>query len=94
MEVGMSQFIACHKINDIIGAIKEIYFVTGDPPLLMHDSACCHVARPLPELLAWWQQETLEHPSYSLDMSSCYFDLAPKMNKPPPPTASGFTIWR
>jgi histone-lysine N-methyltransferase SETMAR len=60
---------------------KRPHFITGFPPLVLHDSACCHVARPVQDLLARWQWETVEHPPYSPDMSPCDFDLFPKMKE-------------
>jgi hypothetical protein len=61
---------------------KCLHFITGASPLVLHDSARCHVARPVQDLLAQWQWETVEHPPYSLDMSPCDFDLFPKMKEP------------
>jgi hypothetical protein len=59
------------------------HFIIGAPLLVLQDKACCHVARPVQDLLAWWQRETLEHSPYSTTMNECTsnFYMFPKMKE-------------
>ncbi|GFW35437.1 uncharacterized protein TNCV_2612361 [Trichonephila clavipes] len=54
----------------------------ADSAIILQDNARPHKAECVRQLLRRWGWEELEHPPYSLDISSCDFDLIPKIKKP------------
>ena len=50
--------------------------------VILHDNATPHKAICVRDLLRRWRWEILEHPTYSLDLSPCDFDLIPKLKAP------------
>ncbi|KAJ4436308.1 hypothetical protein ANN_18939 [Periplaneta americana] len=51
-------------------------------PIILHDNARSHTTAAVKDFLHRWQWEILEHPPYSLDMSSCDYDLFTKVKEP------------
>ena len=47
--------------------------------IILHDNATPHKEICVRNLLRRWRWEVLEHPSYSLDVSPCDYDLIPKL---------------
>ena len=51
-------------------------------PIILHDNARSHTTTAVMDLLCCWQCESLEHPPYSPDMSSCDYDLFAQVKEP------------
>ena len=47
-------------------------------PIILHDNAAPHLSEGMTSLLANYKWETLPHPPYSPDVSSCDCDLFPR----------------
>lgn len=52
--------------------------------IVLHDSAHCHFAHNVTNIMRRWHWEVSEHPPYSPDISPCGFDLFPKLKEPVP----------
>ena len=60
---------------------KRPHFLGENTPIILYDSDRPHVAGVVNQLLARWQWEVLFHPPYSPDISTCDFDLLPKVKE-------------
>ena len=50
--------------------------------IILHDNATPHKAICVRDRLRRWRWEVLEHPPYSLDLSTCDYDLITKFKAP------------
>ena len=50
-------------------------------PIILHDNAMLHGVNGVTSLLGPYEWETLDHPTYSPDISPCDFDLFPKLKE-------------
>ena len=62
-------------VNHLHSAVwwKHLHFFTGALPLALHDNAHSHVSKPVTDLLAKWQWETLEHSLPTLNIKSLWY---------------------
>ena len=50
--------------------------------IILLNTSTPHKGIRVKDLLRRWRWELLEYPPYSLDLSSCYYDLIPKFKAP------------
>ncbi|KAJ4428215.1 hypothetical protein ANN_24230 [Periplaneta americana] len=56
--------------------------VLQNSPIILLDNAGANTAQSVADLYCRWGWEVLFHPPHSPDLSSCDYDLIPKMKKP------------
>ena len=80
-ETDNAQYSAAYLRNHLRRAVRR-----KQPQLqnmiILHDNATTHKAICVRDLLRRWRWEVLEHPPYSPDLSTCDYDLIPKLTAP------------
>ncbi|KAJ4437359.1 hypothetical protein ANN_17500 [Periplaneta americana] len=56
--------------------------VLQNSPIILQDNARAHTTHPVADLYSRWRWEVLFHPPHSPKLSSCDYDLIPKMKEP------------
>ncbi|PNF13900.1 hypothetical protein B7P43_G10655 [Cryptotermes secundus] len=79
-ETGLAHTAVLHILKEHLGMRK--YASRWNPPIILQDNARPHAAQAVADLFDRWGWEVLYHPPYSPDLSSCDFDLIPKMKEP------------
>ena len=59
----------------------KLHFL-NNPTIILYDNARAHAAGAVTDVLNCWDWEVLYHPTYSLDLIPCDYDVIPKMKEP------------